>query len=240
MDILVIGGGPGGYVAAIFAAKKGANVKLIERDKLGGTCLNRGCIPTKAILHSAKAFYEVKKLSEIGVIVSAPQLDFTQVIKRKNAVVDKLRNGIEYLFKKNNIQIIKGEACFIDKKTVSVDGNEYTADKIIIATGSRPAELPFVKADGNAIWNSDHALAATKLPESIIIVGGGVIGCEFAQAFVRMGVKVTIVEILPRILINMDIEISTLMAKVFEFEGVKIICGSTLKSAEQKGSMLEF
>ncbi len=235
MDILVIGGGPGGYVAAIAAAKKGAHVKLIERDRLGGTCLNRGCIPTKAILHSAAAFHNVKKLSELGIKVSEPILDYSQVAKRKDAIVEKLVGGIGYLFKKNNIELINGEACFIDEKIVSVNGKEYTADKIIIASGSHPAVLPFAKADGNSIWNSDHALSATELPKSIIIVGGGVIGCEFAQAYARMGLEVTLIEMLPCILANMDAELSILMTKVLQGEGVKIHCGCTIKSVKQNG-----
>ena len=232
MDILVIGGGPGGYVAAIAAAKKGANVKVIERDHLGGTCLNRGCIPTKAILHSAAAYHEAKNLDELGVYVSEPELDYEKVAARKQAVVNKLVGGIGFLFKRNGVELINGEAKFVSEKTVEVNGKEYTADKIIIATGSHPAELPFAKADGESIWNSDHALNAVELPESIIIVGGGVIGCEFAQAYARMDVEVTVVEMLPRILANMDPEISELMTKVLKSEDVNIMCGCKLKTVD--------
>jgi len=247
MDCVVIGGGPGGYVAAIYAAKKGASVTLVEKDLLGGTCLNRGCIPTKAVLHSAHAYYHaVKHFPAIGVNMEGVSLDFDSVMKNKDAVVAKLRGGVEYLLKKNGVTVIRGEASFIDSKAVNVrasDGDvKLTADTFLIATGSKPVNLPFIDFDAVSVLSSDHILQLKSLPDTLAIIGGGVIGCEFAQAFARMGVKVSIIELLPRLLANMDTEQSALMARVLKREKVDLYLEHSVANAvvSESGVRLSF
>lgn len=226
MDILVIGGGPGGYVAAIAAKKRGANVTLVEKDKLGGTCLNRGCIPTKAILHSANLFHESRNFAELGIVISEPAVDYAAIAKRKDGIVKQLRGGVEFLLTKLGVQIIKGEARFLSRGKVAVlteEGErELAADKVILAAGSIPTDLPFAQADGKNIINSDHALKLTELPKSMVVIGGGVIGCEFAQAFARLGVQVTILEALDALVATMDADLSALMQRVLKKDGVDI------------------
>lgn len=222
MEIVILGGGPGGYVAAIHAAKSGAKVTLIEKDKLGGTCLNRGCIPTKAILHSANLLREVQTGKEIGIETEGASVNFGAVMSNKDKIVSKLTGGVGYLLKKNNVRVIEGEAKFLDTHRVSAGGKEVKADTFIVATGSSPSDLPFAKADGNRILNSDHIMRLTELPKSLAIVGGGVIGCEIAQAFGRMGCEVTIVEMLPRLIANMDEEQSALLEKTIKSDGVHV------------------
>lgn len=234
MKLLIIGGGPGGYVASIIASKKGAEVTLVEKKDLGGTCLNRGCIPTKTILHSAALFRETRNFGELGIEIGSVDFNLPAVMQRKEKIVLKLRNGIEYLLKKNGVNVVRGEACFADPHTVHVTGggNELIckADKIIIATGSKPAELPFAPVDGVNILNSDHLLELKKIPSSMIIVGGGVIGCELAQAFSYMGTKVTIVEMLPEILDSLDTDLKKLMHNVLKKDGITIMTSCRLNS----------
>lgn len=230
MEIVILGGGPGGYVAAIHAAKSGAKVTLIEQDRLGGTCLNRGCIPTKAILHSASLLHEVKTGKEIGVEADGVSLNFSSVMSNKDKIVSKLTGGVGYLLKKNNVRVITGEAKFLDARRVSVNGQEIKADTFIVATGSSPSDLPFAKADGINILNSDHILKLTSLPKSLAIVGGGVIGCEIAQAFSRMGCEVSIVEMLPRLIANMDEDQSALLEKTMKMDGVNIFVKHTIQA----------
>ncbi|MEA4854016.1 MAG: dihydrolipoyl dehydrogenase [Christensenella sp.] len=240
MDILVIGGGPGGYVAAIAAAKRGANVTLIEKDKLGGTCLNRGCIPTKAILHSANLFHETKSFKELGILIDDAQVDYAAVAKRKDGVVKQLRGGVEFLLGKTGVKVVKGEARFLSRDRVVVktaDGEtEIDAKNVIIATGSVPTDLPFLKANGENIINSDHALALAQLPQRLAVIGGGVIGCEFAQAFARMGVKVTIIEALDRLAATMDPDLSALMARILKKDGVEIQLSCRVQEVSENGA----
>lgn len=232
MKVIVIGGGLGGYTCAIRAAQKGADVTLIERDMLGGTCLNCGCIPTKAVLHSAKMYSEAKSFHELGIEINEPYIDLVKVIERKDRIVKKLRGGVEYLMKKNSIRVIKGSARFSGEKTIEVstaNGVEVlSADNIVIAAGSRPFELPFAPTDGELILNSNDLLTMTEQPDSMIIIGGGVIGCEFAQAFAMMDTEVTIVEMLPSILANLDTDLSALMEKQLVSQGVRIETGGKL------------
>lgn len=240
MDILVIGGGPGGYVAAIAAAKRGARVTLVEKDEMGGTCLNRGCIPTKAVLHSANLFYEAKHFAELGITGCDPQIEYAAVTLRKEGIVKQLRGGVEFLLGKVGVNIIKGEARFLSRERVMVktaDGEtEIAAQHVIIATGSTPSNLPFLRADGKNRINSDHALALEALPESMAVIGGGVIGCEFAQAFARMGVTVTILEVLDDLVATMDQELSALMKRVLKKDGVDIHLSCRVQSAEDMGA----
>ncbi len=237
MKVLVIGGGIGGYTCAIRAAQKGAEVTLIEKEHMGGTCLNRGCIPTKAILHSAKLYHEAQSFGELGIEINEPYIDLEKVIERKNGIVKKLRGGVEYLMKKNKITVIKGTARLTGEKTVEAVTNEgvisLTADSVVVAAGSRPFELPFAPADGEVILNSDQLLNMTEQPDSMIIIGGGVIGCEFAQAFAMMDTQVTIVEMLPSVLANLDPDLSELMSKELSGMGVEILTGTRLTKVEK-------
>ncbi|MDD5017314.1 MAG: dihydrolipoyl dehydrogenase [Eubacteriales bacterium] len=234
MDIVIIGGGPGGYVAAIYAAKRGANVTLVEKDKLGGTCLNRGCIPTKTILHSANLFHETKRFSDFGIIAEATAISFPRVMQRKDEVTTKLRSGVEYLLNKNKVTVIEGKASLLDAGTVAVQTTKGTkniqGDAIILAVGTVPSSLPFLHVDGTRIINSDHIMELNALPDSLAVIGGGVIGCEFAQSFARMGSKVTIIEVLPRLIANMDKKQSALLTRVLKADGVSVLLEHSVAS----------
>lgn len=181
-DLIIIGAGPGGYETAIDAAQAGLNVTLIEKDKLGGTCLNRGCIPTKALCRSAEIAYMMQNSSEFGIGSDKPTIDYPSVISRKDKVVDELRNGVATLLK--NINVIEGEAKFISSNVIEVNGIQYTAPQIIIATGAKPATLPIPGAE--LAMSSDEILSMSTLPKSITIIGGGVIGMEFASIFLSL------------------------------------------------------
>ena len=247
MNCIVIGGGPGGYVAAISAAKKGASVTLVEKGYLGGTCLNRGCIPTKAILHSAHAYHHaLNSFPGIGINLEGVSLDFGAVMKNKDKVVAKLRGGVDYLLKKNGVKVIAGEAEFIDSRNIRVRTGSgdvsLSAEAFIIATGSSPISLPFAQFDGARVLSSDHILEIDRLPSSLAIIGGGVVGCEFAQAFARMGVKVGIVEMLPRLIANMDPEQSSLMERVLKRDKIDLYLqhGVTGVEVSEAGVRLSF
>ena len=243
MDILIIGGGPGGYVAAISAAKRGAQVTLVEKDLLGGTCLNRGCIPTKAILHSANLLHEAKDFAKLGIVISPPQLDFAAVMQRKNTVVNQLRQGVEFLLDKAGVTVLRGEARFLSRSEVAVRTAEgervLSAQNVIIATGSAPCDLPFAQSDGKNIINSDHALKLECLPADAVIIGGGVIGCEFAQAFARMGVHVTMLELFPALLSTMDTDQSALIHRVLRKDGVKCHLSCSVDTVTDTGAGVE-
>lgn len=238
-DVAVIGAGPGGYVAAIRASQRGAKVCLVEKDQLGGTCLNRGCIPTKALVASAEAIMAVKNASEHGISIDGWSYDFGKIMARKNAVVTRLRKGVEFLMKKNKIAVLKGEAHVRAprKFTVTADGpcQEVEADKIIIATGSKAAMIPGFEYDGRTVVTSEEMLEAPKVPETLLVVGGGVIGCEFASIFAAMGTKVTIVDIMPTILPLEDEDIQQFMTKAMKVRGIEIKTGVKLTSVRAAG-----
>lgn len=211
-DVIVIGGGPGGYVAAIRAAQLGKKVALIEKDKFGGTCLNRGCIPTKALYKEAEILNTLKCIDEYGINIDSYKIDVEKIQTRKQGIVDQLVSGIEQLLKANSIEVIKGSVSFKDKNTMMVsleDGStkEITASNIIVAAGSKPAVPPIPGADMAGIYTSEDILNFESIPESLTIIGGGVIGMEFAGIFNSMGTKVTVVEFLPNILGNVDSDI---------------------------------
>ena len=231
MKITVIGAGPGGYETAFYAAKKGAEVVLIEKDKLGGTCLNRGCIPTKAFLASYDTLEAVKNAKEYGIQVSGDvAVDYPAVVARKNKVMDILIKGIATTAKKLGVTVMEGTGSLVDKNTVKVtkaDGSEelVTTDYIVLATGSVPVAPPVFKVDRKRVVTSDEILDFQEAPESLILVGGGVIGCEIGQFLAGMGTKVTVVEALPRILAPMDEDVSKQLAKQFKREKIKVITG---------------
>jgi dihydrolipoamide dehydrogenase len=236
-DILFLGAGPAGYVGAIRAAKTSSRVVVVEKGNIGGTCLNIGCIPTKAMLSTAEVLALAKRAEEFGIKIDGFTIDFSRVMERKDKIVQQLRKGIEFLFKKNGVVVVKGVGRLVDAHTVEVateDGvRRITARCIIIATGSTPALLPVSGLDvGGAVWTSTEALAAEKIPESILIVGGGYVGLEFGYFFSVMGSKVTVVEMLPRIAGNMDAEVAKELEKSLKRVGINILTESTVASAE--------
>lgn len=235
-DIVIIGGGPGGYVAAIRGAQDGAKVALVEKRKLGGTCLNWGCIPTKALYHSAKALGAVMKSESFGVELGGAKVGFNlaKAVERKDGIVDKLVGGVGQLLKGNGVEVFNGSA-FIDSATqVTIkrhsETETITAKNIIIATGSEPAMIPAFNIDRKDILTSTEMLDMKEVPESLLIIGGGVMGCEFATIFARFGSKVTIVELLDTILSTEDKQVVRTVAKSFKALGIEIKTGVTVES----------
>lgn len=229
-DLLIIGGGPGGYVAAIYAAKNGLDVTLIEKDQLGGTCLNVGCIPTKALVKSSEICHNANTSSVFGIEIEGKiWVNMKQVISRKDQIKDKLVSGIDYLMNKNKVNVISGLASFIDQSRVAVSGSEnYTikAKDIIIATGSKISKPPIPGMDLPFVRNSTTALSDTKLPKSIAIIGGGVIGMEFAFIYKNFGVEVYVIEFMDRVLTMVDKDISAEIQSIAEDGKIKIHTGS--------------
>ena len=238
MKIIVIGAGPGGYEAAIMAAKLGAEVTVIEKDEVGGTCLNRGCIPTKAFLATSDVLETVENAKEFGVIVDGSiSVDYPAVVARKNKVKDTLVKGIHALFEENKVELIKGTGKLLSAGKVEVvkEGGETAvveADKIILATGSVPVSPAMFKYDGDKVITSDEVLDLEAAPASLIIVGGGVIGCEIGQFLSRMGTKVTIVEALSQILPNEDKDVSKQLLRQFKKDKIKVHTGVGVESVE--------
>lgn len=237
-DIAIIGGGPGGYVAAIYAGKKKAKVCLIERDELGGTCLNRGCIPTKALIHSANIVSEIKQAKRFGIITRDVQIDWNTIQKNKETIVKTLTKGVENLLKANGVKTYKGTAKLLDKNTIEItyqtgQKETITAQKIILATGSSPVIIPIPGYDLPGVITSDEALSLEELPESMLIIGGGVIGIELGYIYNTMGVDITIVEMLPQILPRQDEEIQKELRKILERQGIKIYTNSKVKAIEK-------
>ncbi len=231
-DAVVIGGGPGGYVAAIRLAQLGKKTALIEKDQIGGTCLNRGCIPTKALLQSAEVYRTVQDASVYGVTSGPAGFDYAKIAARKTSVVDRLRRGVAALEKKNGVEVINGTAAFKDAHTLIVGGEEIEAKDIVIATGSAPARVPIPGIDGPNVVDSDAVLDWTECPKSVVIIGGGVIGIEFATLFAALEVKVTVIEMLPEILPPIDAEIAAMMRKELTKRGVDICVGAKVERIE--------
>ena len=232
-DVIVIGGGPGGYVAAIRAAQLGMKTALVEKDNLGGICLNWGCIPTKALLRSAEIYHLMQDAESYGLSASNIQFDIKKVVDRSRKVSEQLSAGIGHLMKKNKVTVIKGHAKLLGQKKVAVEGatkETLTAPHIIIATGARPRIFPGLEPDRELIWTSKEAMIPETMPEKLLVVGSGAIGVEFASFYATMGAEVTIVEIQDRILPVEDEEISKIASKNFEKQGIKIHVGTTVKS----------
>lgn len=226
-DIVFLGAGPGGYVAAIRATQLGFNVAVIEKDQVGGTCLQRGCIPSKSLLRSAELYRNAKESDDFGIEINDVKLNFTKVQARKQKVVEQLTQGIEFLFKKNKISLFKGFGYIKDSSRIEVtyqsgESEVVTANKIVIATGSRPKSLPGITIDEKYILSSDGALELEQLPESMIIIGGGVIGMEWASLLNDFGVDVTVVEFLPRILPLEDEDISKDITRAMKKRKIKL------------------
>ncbi|HEY7457172.1 MAG TPA: dihydrolipoyl dehydrogenase [Xanthobacteraceae bacterium] len=236
-DVIVIGTGPGGYVAAIRAAQLGLKTAVIERDKLGGICLNWGCIPTKALLRSAEIFHYMTHPKEFGLTAEKVGFDANAVVQRSRAVSKRLSDGVAFLMKKHKITVIEGSAKLAKPGEVKVEGKGagiHLAKHIIVATGARPRVLPGIEPDKKLIWTYFEAMVPEKMPKSLLVIGSGAIGIEFASFFRTMGSEVTVVEVLPQILPVEDEEIAAHARKRFEKQGIKILTGAKVTKAEKK------
>ena len=242
-DVAIIGSGPGGYVAAIRAAQLGAKVAIVEKQYLGGTCLNVGCIPSKAMLHIAEIMHTLESVDELGIhLPQAPTFDMRQAVAFKDKVVKRMTSGVGTLMKGNNVDVFDGLGTVDASHTVSVSKNDggqeqFDADKIILATGSVPLMPPFPGIDGNNVINSDTCWNLPKVPESIICVGGGVIGVELACMFQGIGSNVTIVEMLPNILAPVDDEVRRLLVRILSKRGINIVTGAKVESVTDEGNL---
>ncbi len=237
-DVVVIGAGPGGYVAAIRAAQLGQKVAIVEREHLGGICLNWGCIPTKALLRSAEVFHLMHRAKEFGLKADGIGYDLPAVVARSRAVAKQLSGGIGHLMKKNKITVFMGTATLPKAGVVSVKTDKgtdtLTAKTIILATGARARELPGLEADGDLVWSYKHALVASRMPKKLLVIGSGAIGIEFASFFNTLGADTTVVEVMDRILPVEDAEISAFAKKSFVKQGMKILEKAAVKKLDRK------
>ncbi len=233
-DVVIIGGGPGGYVCAIRARQLGLSVGLIEKEALGGTCLNWGCIPTKALLYSAGILEEMRRAGEFGVVADNVRGDYTAAQKHSRRAADRLRKGVEFLMRSKGVTVYQGQARITAPGQVAITGGPVIGAKhIVVATGARARSLPGLEPDGKRILTSRDALAMTQLPNSIVIVGAGAIGVEFASVFSAFGAKVTLVEALPQILPAEEPEVSQELTKIFKKRGISVFAGATVAGVEQ-------
>ena len=237
-DLIVIGAGPGGYVAAIRGAQLGLNVAIVEREHLGGICLNWGCIPTKALLRSAEVFHLMHRAKDFGLKAEGIGFDLGAVVQRSRGVAKQLSGGIGHLMKKNKVTVFMGAATLPKKGTVSVKTDkgteDLTAKSIIVATGARARELPGLEADGDLVWSYKHALVATRMPKKLLVIGSGAIGIEFASFFNTLGADTTVVEVMDRVLPVEDAEISAFARKQFVKQGMKIMEKAMVKKLDRK------
>ena len=234
-DVIVLGSGPGGYVTAIRASQLGLKTAVIEKESLGGVCLNWGCIPTKALLKSAQVFEYLKHADDYGLTVKEFDKDFDAVVNRSRNVADGMSKGVQFLMKKNKIDVISGYGTLKTGKKVDVDGTEYSADHIIIATGARSRELPNLPQDGEKVIGYRKAMTLEKQPKKLIIVGSGAIGVEFAYFYNSMGTEVTIVEYFPRIVPVEDEDVSKQLERSFKKSGIKILTSTEVTSVDTSG-----
>jgi dihydrolipoamide dehydrogenase len=237
-DLVVVGGGPGGYVAAIRAAQLGMNTALVEREHLGGICLNWGCIPTKALLRTSQLYHDMQRAEEFGLKASDVSYDPKKVVARSRAVAKQLSGGVAHLLRKNKVTVFDGEARLAGKGKLSVSKNEkpvadIAAPHIVLATGARARSLPGLEPDGKLVWTYKEAMVPEAIPKSLLVVGSGAIGIEFASFYRDMGAEVTVVEVLDRVLPVEDEEISALARRSFEKQGIKIHTGATVKGHDR-------
>jgi len=237
-DLIVVGSGPGGYVAAIRASQLGLKTAIVERENLGGVCLNWGCIPTKALLRSSEIFHLLHRLKEFGFSADNIKFDLAKIVERSRKVAGQLSNGVKFLMKKHKITVIEGEAKLTAKNRIAVAGKragEYQAKNIIIATGARARSLPGMEPDGKLIWTYREALVPPTMPKSLLVIGSGAIGIEFASFFRTLGSEVTVIEVLDRVLPVEDEEISAFALKAFTKQGMKILTDAAVEKLT-KGS----
>src|SRR5260221_1897639 len=237
-DVIVIGSGPGGYVCAIRCAQLGMKAAIVERENLGGICLNWGCIPTKALLRSSEIWHLLHRLNEFGFSAQNITFDLAKIVERSRKVAAQLSNGVKGLMKKNKITVIDGEAKLTGKGTISVAKNnqttDYSAKHIVLATGARAREFPGLEADGRLVWTYRHAMVPKEFPKSLLVVGSGAIGIEFASFYRTLGSDVTVVEVLDRVLPVEDEEISAFAARAFQKQGMTIKTSTTVDKLERK------
>ncbi len=244
IDVVIIGGGPGGYVAAIKAAHLGLKAVLVEKDKLGGVCLNRGCIPTKALVSTAELLNHIQRAEEFGIQVKDYSFDFPAIMKRKDLITRRLSSGVEQLMKANQVRVVRGEGQIIEPGKVEVtdtagEKEVIKTKNIIIATGSKVMKLPIPGIDSEGVITSDEALSLSELPSKMIIIGGGVVGIEFAGIFKALGVEVTVVEMLPRILLPIDEEIARRLTQILKRKGIEILTDCKVKEIKKNHQNLE-
>ena len=238
-DVIVLGSGPGGYVTAIRASQLGFKTAVIEKENLGGVCLNWGCIPTKALLKSAQVFDYLKHAEDYGLSVNGVERVFGKVVERSRGIADGMSKGVQFLMKKNKIDVINGFGKIKPGKKIDVDGKEYTADHIIIATGARSKDLPNIKQDGKKIIGYREAMTLNKQPKSMIVVGSGAIGVEFAHFYNVMGTEVTIVEFLPNLVPLEDEEVSRQFERSFKKAGVKVMTNTSVEKVDTSGKNIK-
>jgi dihydrolipoamide dehydrogenase len=244
-DVIIIGSGPGGYVAAARAGSVGLKTAIVEKDgALGGTCLHRGCIPTKALLHAADVISDLKDASKMGIVAEGVRVEWDKVQKHKNQIIKSNAGGVKHIMKGRKVDVYNGFGEMNGKNQVRVthgDGavTELKTKNIILAVGSVPRALPFAPFDGERIMSSDHILGVEEIPGSLTVIGGGVIGIEFASLFIRLGTKVTVVEALPRILMPADDDVSATLTKELERQGVKIKTKCKVKSIQREGDSVK-
>nr|WP_321525515.1 dihydrolipoyl dehydrogenase [uncultured Cohaesibacter sp.] len=241
-DVIVVGSGPGGYVTAIRSSQLGLKTAIVEKSELGGICLNWGCIPTKALLRSAEIYHFMKNAKDYGLSADNVSFDLQKVVERSRGVSKQLNSGVGFLMKKNKVTVIKGTAVLEGKGTLTVSGDDagsYKAKHIILATGARPRVLPGLEPDGQLIWTYFNALKPDIMPKSLLVVGSGAIGIEFASFFNTMGADVTVVEMMPKILPVEDDEISAMARKSLEKQGIKILTEAKVTSVKKDGNSVE-
>jgi dihydrolipoamide dehydrogenase len=244
-DVVILGGGNAGYAAAFRAVALGLSVAMVEKDKVGGTCLHRGCIPTKALLHAAELTDEIREAGNFGVLVGEPQVDWGKVLNFKDSVVGRMYKGLSGLVtRKKTLELVEGEGRLTDAKTITVktkDGERaLTANKgVVLATGSFPRDLPFIATDGDKVQNSTHGLSAPDIPSSVVIVGGNYIGLEFASVYRSFGAEVQVVEMLPKIAPAEDADISEALHKLLQKRGIKFHLGTSVAGASTTDSGVE-
>ena len=242
-DVVVIGAGPGGYVAAIRSAQLGLKTAIVEKEHMGGICLNWGCIPTKAMLRSAEIFHLMQRANEFGLNAEKISFDLQEVIKRSRGISKQLNQGVTHLLKKNKVKSFNGEATILEKGKIKVvkdkKSEELLTDNIIIASGARARELPGLEADGEIVWTYKHALTPARMPKKLLVVGSGAIGIEFASFYNTLGAKTTVIELIDRILPAEDAEVANFASKQFSKQGMKILTQTSVKKIELKNNLAD-
>ena len=237
-DIIILGGGPGGYTAAIRGAQLGLNVALVEREHLGGVCLNWGCIPTKSLLHTADVLREVKHADALGLDITSNGFDLERVVGRSRTVAGQLSKGVAGLMRKNRVTVVDDHGRLDGPNTVVTGSGTLTAEHVVIATGARAKDLPHIKADGELIWTSREAMTPSRLPARLLVIGAGAIGVEFASFYSTLGSDVTLVEVLPQVLPTEDHDIAEIVHQSFEGEGINVHVGTRVTALEHKADAL--